>query len=78
MTSLRERLADAGQDQLADALEHLDGERRARLAAQIEQIDLAGVGRLFRELTGHTADAFADLEPPEVHRAPAGRGRPGS
>ncbi len=78
MTSLSERLADAGQEHLADALERLDEEGRARLIAQIEAIDLAGVGRLFRELTGHASDAFADLEPPEVIALPrdeAGRDR---
>jgi UDP-N-acetylglucosamine/UDP-N-acetylgalactosamine diphosphorylase len=64
--SLDERLAEAGQGHLADALERLDGDGRARLAAQIEQIDLPGLDRLFRELTGHASDTFADLEPPEV------------
>lgn len=78
MPSLRERLAEAGQDHLADALERLDGEGRARLAAQIEQIDLPGVGHLFRDLTEHTSDTFADLQPPDVVPLPrdeAGRDR---
>lgn len=70
MSSLTERLGDAGQEHLADALDRLDGAARARLAAQLEEIDFRGIGHLFRELTGHAADAFADLEPPDVIALP--------
>jgi UDP-N-acetylglucosamine/UDP-N-acetylgalactosamine diphosphorylase len=73
VSTLSERLVAAGQQHLADALDRLDGDGRARLAAQLEEIDLERIGGLFRELTGHSSDAFDDLEPPDVVALPHDR-----
>jgi UDP-N-acetylglucosamine/UDP-N-acetylgalactosamine diphosphorylase len=71
MPSLTERLSAAGQDHLLDALDRLDADGRARLAAQIEAIDLARIGRLFRDLTHGGSRDFANLEPPDVIPLPS-------
>jgi len=44
--SVRTRLEAAGQGHLADALERLDGDARARLEAEIAALDLDLIGRL--------------------------------
>ncbi len=68
--SLAERIEAAGQDHLLGALDRLDAGRRARLAAQIEAIDLDRIGLLFLELTQGGSEAFGELEPPDVIPVP--------
>ncbi|WP_217914071.1 UTP--glucose-1-phosphate uridylyltransferase [Miltoncostaea marina] len=65
MTS-RARLAAAGQEHLADRLERLDGEARARLQAEIDALDLDLIGRLVGELVGDGAPPHEGaIEPPD-------------
>lgn len=71
MPSLSERLAAAGQEHLIGALDRLDAAGRARLAAQIEAIDLDRIRRLIRELTQRGSEDVAELEPPDVIPLPS-------
>ena len=50
--NLDDRLAEAGQAHLAEALARLDGAARDRLRAQVEALDLDLIGRLVGELVG--------------------------
>lgn len=62
-----EQLEAAGQGHLVRALAALDEPGRARLAAQIDTIDLDVVGDLVRDLVNDSpAGAFDDLAPPDV------------
>ena len=72
MGSLPDRLAATGQDHLLGALDRLDAGGRARLATQLETIDLDRIGRLFLELTQGRSEDLAGLEPPEVIPLPSG------
>lgn len=67
MDALEERLKDTWQEHLIDALARLDGEPRARLEAQLDEIDLMRVRKLIRQLV-QTDDSlpYADIEPPDV------------
>jgi UDP-N-acetylglucosamine/UDP-N-acetylgalactosamine diphosphorylase len=59
--SLEDRLAEAGQGHLVEALARLDGARRRRLREELEALDLDLIGRLVGDLLG--ADG-----PPELGR----------
>jgi UDP-N-acetylglucosamine/UDP-N-acetylgalactosamine diphosphorylase len=75
MDALEERLKDTWQEHLIDALERLDPEPRARLEAQLNDIDLMQVRRLIRQLVQTSNELpYADLEPPDVVGLPRSDG----
>lgn len=64
--SIESRLREAGQPHLADAIAHLPDERRARLAAQAEALDLDLVARLVGELLdGVEPEVGGEIAPPD-------------
>ena len=66
------RLRAAGQDALAEALERLDGPARARLEAQVAELDLDLVSDLVARLVGGEAPpAPPEIGPAEVVPIPA-------
>jgi UDP-N-acetylglucosamine/UDP-N-acetylgalactosamine diphosphorylase len=68
------RLRAAGQDELADALEGLEGEGRARLEAQVAELDLDLVAELAARHAGgdeEAAPAAPEIAPADVIRLPA-------
>ena len=71
MGTLEERLKEAEQDHLVAALARLDGESRARLEAQLNDIDLMLVRRLIRQLVQTDRQLpYATIEPPDVIELP--------
>mgnify|MGYP001381212309 CR=1 FL=1 len=69
MPDLVRRLREAGQERLADALDALDGPARARLAGQVQALDLDLVGRLVAEhvhAAGDGQEVAHELGPAEV------------
>ena len=71
MGTLEERLKDTWQEHLVDALARLDGEPRARLEAQLNDIDLTLVRRLIRQLVESDKQLpYATIEPPDVIELP--------
>jgi UDP-N-acetylglucosamine/UDP-N-acetylgalactosamine diphosphorylase len=72
MPDLVRRLRDHGQERLADALDGLEGPARARLAAQVQALDLGQIQRLVRDLVlgGGGEAAPGELGPAEVVRLP--------
>lgn len=71
MGTLEERLKDTGQEHLVDALARLDGEPRARLEAQLNDIDLMLVRRLIRQLVERDKQLpYTTVEPPDVIELP--------
>lgn len=64
--SVRARLEAAGQGHLADALERLDGDARARLEAEVAALDLNLIGRLVTGLVGDDEHGVAGaIAPPD-------------
>jgi UDP-N-acetylglucosamine/UDP-N-acetylgalactosamine diphosphorylase len=62
--SLENRLAEAGQEHLPEALARLSGEERDRLGRQIEALDLDLIGRLVQELVeGEGPPELGRIEP---------------
>ena len=75
MGTLEERLKETGQEHLVDALARLDGEPRARLEAQLDDIDLMLVRRLIRQLVESEKQLpYATIEPPDVIELPRSDG----
>ena len=75
MGTLEERLKETGQEHLVDALARLDGEPRARLEAQLDDIDLMLVRRLIRQLVRSEKQLpYAMIEPPDVIELPRSEG----
>ena len=67
MDDLEERLKDTWQEHLIEALERLDDDARARLEAQLNDIDLMLVRRLIRKLVEtDTQLPYVAIEPPDV------------
>ena len=69
MNTLRQRFEAAGQGHLFDGWDALDEGQRGRLAAQLEDVDLALVTRLGGLLADGQADASPSLSPPTVFPA---------
>lgn len=67
----RAELVAAGQEHLADALGRLRGEARARLAAEIAELDLGLLARLAEGSPGGPAPPPDTLEPPDVVALPS-------
>ncbi len=75
MDALEERLKDTWQEHLVDALARLDGASRARLEAQLNDIDLMLVRRLIRQLVQSDKQLpYAQIEPPDVVGLPRSDG----
>jgi UDP-N-acetylglucosamine/UDP-N-acetylgalactosamine diphosphorylase len=75
MDTLEERLKDTWQEHLIDALARLDGPARARLEAQLNELDLMHVRSLIRQLVqADKALPYADIEPPDVVGLPRSSG----
>ncbi len=67
MDDLAERLKDTWQEHLIDALARLQGDARARLEGQLNDIDLMLVRRLIRQLVASDSQLpYAAIEPPDV------------
>ena len=67
MDTLEQRLKDTWQEHLIDVLGRLDGEPRARLEAQLNDIDLLLVRSLIRQLVQSDKQLpYATIEPPDV------------